>query len=210
MEGVPPAPPVPDVKPGPTGEPPVKYVGQDEFAKVLARLDGLSAAVNRTQDALKQVKPVDQPPVAGETAITAQVAELRKWQATVQEQEKRQKDREALHALKTELVKGGVEPTQSDRFAKLLQLEQTDRIEVDENFRVHFKDGDKRVPAGEWVAAYLQTDDGKILLPPKPSPHVNTGNKVNFAGKVKVTKADLQMGRVSTDDIRSGRVIVED
>jgi hypothetical protein len=157
--------------------------------------------------ALQKPKPAETQPPAPATPdpLTDRVKELESHKAKLVERDTRQREREALQTLEKALVAGGVDPKQAPRFAKLALVEHKDKIIVDDDFNVGFKEADdKTTPLTTWVNAFLQTEDGKVFLPPVQNPSVKTGNVTAHSGKTKLTKAQIAAGEFDPKRLRAG------
>ena len=187
---------------------------------LLKRLDGQSATISRMQknverlekgleaEAAKGKKPAE-PPV-----IAEQMRELQEQQQVLLERDRRQRERQAKQEIVSVLLDAGVHPEDASDHAELLMLRNGPRIEVDDNFQATFDDGGTRMSLRDWTKAFLATDRGRRLLPPKKNPSTAgvpvpaTSEPAN--GKRKATRADLLAGKVLPEDIRSGKVVIED
>jgi hypothetical protein len=198
------APVVPDstLKPGsPDGKgnaPDAVQELKDTLAKLAERVQDQSRIIANLQ---KAPKPE---PAKVEDPLTERVKQLETKQAKVDEREKTQRKREALQKLESALVENGVDPKQAPRFAQLTYLEHESAIVVDDNFNVSYREAeDKTAALNTWVQAFLQTEAGKVYLPPVRNPSVKTGAAAS--GKTKLTKAELQAGSYDTAKLKAGQ-----
>lgn len=178
-------------------------------AKFQERLDGQSKVIASLE---KQIKK--QEPNKDTDPLTERVKALESTQKRVDEREAKQKEREVLAQIERGFIDAEVEPAQARRLAKLVYVEQQNNIAFDEeNFVPMIKDGDKQVSIPAWLGAYLQTNDGKALLPARRNPtssSLNGGRPVGMSnpGARRVTPEDLARGRVSPEDLKEGKVVV--
>jgi hypothetical protein len=92
-------------------------------------------------------------------------------------------------------------------------LRNNSRIEVDDDFRASIEDSGDRIPLRDWVKTFLSTDRGRRLLPAKKNPStagVPSTTAEPPGSKRKVTRADMLAGKVTTEEIRKGRVVIID
>ena len=209
-----PAPSVPPAEPN-KGQPPVadpgknasEFVAREDFDKLRERLDAQSAIIEKLR---KQPEKKDDPPKPD--TLTDRVKALEERDAKLQAREAKLKDREIHSKLKTALVDGGVDPKHAERFAKLLKVEQDSKIHADDELNVTYAEAEgKTVPLSDWVNAYLQTDEGKALMPPKRNPTSDglNGGAAPVAGVRYVSREDMAAGRVNTADVLTGKVLVK-
>ncbi len=138
---------------------------EDRFSKLEQQLNGLSATLRQVN---KQVKPpVEKKESEEDRTLTARVA-------ATEEREKKVRQREQFNALNGALQDNGIHKDQAPRFAKMILGEESDNIEMDESDplipRVLYKESDeKKTPVNEWMKAYLASDKGSWMKPPKPT-----------------------------------------
>lgn len=201
----------PKVVPAGSGDGP-KYLTVDEAQKLIARLDGQSKVIASLEKQIKTPEPETQKPV--DESLSKRVKELEAENKRVVERETRQREREAVSHIADALINKGADPEFARRQAKLVYSENKDKIAtMDDDATPAVKDGDKVIAVSEWMEAYLQTNEGRPLLPPKRNPTSNglNGRSEPVANNVRrVTSADIAAGRVSTKDLREGKVHVVD
>lgn len=185
-----------------------QYVAVEDYEKLVERVNSQSAIIEKLRkEPAKKDDPVKPP-----DTLTDRVKALEVRDEKLLVRETKLKEREIRSKLKSALVEGGVDPKHADRFAKLLHVEQSDKIQVDDELNVTYAESaDKSVPLTEWVPAYLQTDEGKALMPPKRNPTSDglNGSEASTPGVRYVSREDMAAGRVSTADVLAGKVQVK-
>ncbi|MCX7806598.1 MAG: hypothetical protein N3A38_15650 [Planctomycetota bacterium] len=185
------------------------------------RIAGISAVLGRLQATVERLakiggNPDGKPDGKSTEPLTQKVQELETRVRELSAKEERLREQAAVATVARSLREHGVSDALAERYARLLvRVEQAGRIKADDNgnggFRVEVLDGDGLpVSVDKWIAAYLQTDEGRALLPHRQQPMLGGAPYTQAPGARVVTREDLAMGRVSREDILKGRVrIVE-
>lgn len=199
---VPTAPPIvpePAQKPEPT------------MADILKRLDGQSQTIARLEKELKDSRKVIEPVAPKDPkalSVEERVKELESRAEQLTAREKRQKESAAKSAVVNALVQAGCDPELSEHFyAPALLLNQAEKVVVEDdgkgNFVSRYSEGNDSAPRGlaDWIAnTYLQTDQGRKLLPVRMNPtgaglKPGAGNPAPQGQKV-LTMQDMLKGNV--------------
>lgn len=171
----PPAAPVP----ASTTPPAQQYVSAEDFKKYQESLDSriqsISGQIGVVVNATKVSKKSDSQPPENPT-LTEQVKVL-------QDRDKAQREREKLTVITDALKNGGVPAAKATREARLILMDHGDKIQVDDKFNVVYRESeDKSTDASGWIGAYLKTDEGKMLVPPKATIDAGGGGKGSGEG----------------------------
>jgi hypothetical protein len=187
----------------------------EQMAALLERLDKQSAVINRLQKAYEKlsvapVKEKDEKPVDGKAN---EYTQLVKDMAELKAKEARAQARAAKTSIKAELMKAGLHDAFIDDQTDILHVRNADRIKVDDEGNATFDDGVEAVPLSTWVQSYVQSDKGRAYLKPKANPSVQGMGRsqhpsAGTLGVRTVTRDDLRQGKVSPDDILSGKAKV--
>ena len=131
-----------------------------------ARLNGLSAALNRLGDEVKGLKKPksDEPPIA-EAQRREEEAKRAK---EAEEALSRAKELCAVSSVRLELQKGGSPPDRIDRLTRLFLAEKQPEVSVEG--KVVVREGDATTPLDKFLPAYLKTPEGAFYLPQKTPP----------------------------------------
>lgn len=172
------------------------------------RMDGQSATIKRLEKQLKKDEPAPAPKPAD---LDGRVKELEKEAEKIARQREVQRQREVRHQLSKALTEHKLDPASADRAARLIQLEHGSSFEVSETddgeFNVAVKESeDVTSPVAKWIAAYLQTDQGRFYLPTHRNPKVPGSPSARTAGKRQVTAAQCAAGEVDPSAIIKGEV----
>lgn len=168
-----------------------------------ARLDGLSATVNRVEKAA--VPKSADPPKADPAGLTEKVQALEKRQAALDERAKQVALREAANQL-------GISGPAQDVLIDRLRARNAQAIIVDESTgAVRMRDQDREVALPDFLRAYLQTDEGKLFIPPKANPQLPAPGGATPGGAVtRVTRADVRNGKVDFTKFKPGTIEIVD
>jgi len=174
------------------------------------RLDKFEAAARAIPDIDEHLTSSGAKPKQQSPAAPKEDQSLRERLERIEARERSQKEREKLSAIKTALEQHDVDGPAAARLARLIAIEQADRISVDDNLSVSVDDAGNTRSVGEWIRDYLQTDDGKVLIPPKRTTRNNSSAQSSGSGtgKTKISVADF--GRLSLADIQSGKFEISD
>lgn len=135
-----------------------------QLAELSEKYEKLNFAKLRIE-AKAEKKEAKQESSAEDQTLTARVKAIAEREAMVRK-------REQFTAIQGALIQEGVSKDQAPRFAKLVMIEEGDKLEMDESDplqpRILYKESDeKKSSVGDWMKAYLSTDKGAWMKPPK-------------------------------------------
>lgn len=162
-----------------------------QIADLTKKIDGVNLAKNRIE--AKAEKKAEKDPE--DATLTARVKAAETREANVRK-------REQFNAIHSALLGNGIHKEKASRFAKLVMMEEADKIEMDETDplqpRVLYKESeDKKTPLNEWIKAYLESDKGNWMKPDRAtatSPGLDKQSNTNqmAAGFAPKTKAEAR------------------
>jgi hypothetical protein len=128
---------------------------------------------------------------------------------------KREREQDRLEritdSLSIELAKRGVDAKRAAREAKLLKMEHGDKLTLDDSRQVIFRHSDtQETPLSTWLDAWLQSDEGRFILPSKAtprSPGIVPGRPVSSNAQTVQLSGSVLRG-VNPADIVSGKIVV--
>lgn len=152
--------------PAPTDGP--KYATEEQLGKVLERLD----AQSRILAGLEKGKPAPAPAPDPKPTPKEPDPALAERVKAVEERETKQREVMRRNSVKAAALTKGIPDKHADRFARIVLAEHGDKVFVDEEYNVHYRDSEtKTTPITDWVGAYLQTEDGQVFKPVKQAPN---------------------------------------
>jgi DNA repair exonuclease SbcCD ATPase subunit len=168
------------------------------------RLDRLEKAAMAVPDIEAHITAKD--PEPKKERVQPQQAEVDKGllerMERLERREAEAQRRDRLSAIRGALEENGLDANRARRFSHVIDREQSDRIAVGDDGRVAIQDGEGQVGIGDWMKAYLQTDDGRVFLPPKQASTTRVNGSATATGKKVISAAEY--GALSLEEISSG------
>jgi hypothetical protein len=173
------------------------------------RLDKFEAAARAVPDIDEHLTSNGAKPRQQSQAAPQEDQSLRERLERIEARERSQKEREKISAIKSALEQHDVDGQAASRLARLIAIEQADRIEVDDDLRVTVDDAGNPRAVSEWMRDYLQTDDGRLLIPAKRATRSNAApaQTVSNPGVQKLSR--MEYGKLTLEQLRSGRYEME-
>ena len=145
-----------------------EVVTLDQHNELKAELAKATAAINALQ-AQKRTEAKTEPAKVEKPESDPALAERVK---AVEERETKQREVMRRNSVKAAALTKGIPDKHADRFARIVLAEHGDKVFVDEEYNVHYRDSEtKTTPITDWVGAYLQTEDGQVFKPVKQAPN---------------------------------------
>jgi len=114
------------------------------------------------------------------------------------------KQRDRVAAIRGALEENGLDANRARRFAHVIDREQNERLAVDDEGIVTIQDGETVSGVNDWMRAYLQTEEGRVFLPPKKMTSTKVASDSGSgSGTKKVSAAEY--GRLTIEQIQSGQ-----
>lgn len=146
-----------------------QYVTADQFqafqADIAKRFDGQSGVLGTLSGTLEKLKPalekIGTPATPPPDTLTTRVAQL-------ETEKKAHAESVRSFAIKTALTENGIPAARAEREARILLLDHGDKITVAPDLKtVLYRESDtQNTPVATWISAWMQTDEGKAILPP--------------------------------------------
>lgn len=196
-----------------------------KFEKLEKQAQGQSAMlrkVNETLEALAKKKdepPADEKPKGPMAAKLAEIDAIKKDLAEergrTQEKLARARMTALMRSVEGQISASGVKPGLAKMASEMVAARIKDRLTFDDSTGEDvaiIKDGDELTTVHEYVSRYLDSDEGKDLLPEKDKPNLSgllgKGSARMPGSKVRVSQADLLSGRFSMEDVIAGKVVL--
>jgi len=184
------------------------------------QMEAQSAIIRRLSERLEKQEKEKQPEkkVGPISQMNEQIALLKGQMEAERQKAERARIASATQSIRTTLTENGVDTA----LAKMASEAILNRIKPSLQFQDDgtgadvpvVVDGESATTLSEYMAAYVQSDEGKAMIPTKPAPSLfgvpRNGNSNPLAGKIRVTQQDLREGRVKTSDVLAGKVVVID
>jgi len=172
------------------------------LSSAVSRMDGMSRKVGalevQVKKASEQTKtPAQEASKPKDTGITAERRELEQLKAELNRDK-------VLTSLESALSKVGA--LRPDKFVEVVEKDLGDRIKVDGR-HVVIEDGGENVSVLDYVQAYVKTDAGSWMIPPKQAGTQSLTSTTTEASRKKVTIDDLN--RMSPDELKNGSFDVQ-
>jgi hypothetical protein len=185
------------------------------------QLEAQSAIIRRLTEKMERVaEPKEEKarPKGPISTLSEQMAQVQKQLADERARTEKARIASAQKDIRAHLSEAGIDPALARMASETLLNRVRQNLQfVDDGTGsdvavIAHEDGSTRT-LGDYMAEFVQSDEGKAMAPGKPAPTLNgmprsTNNA--FLGKQRVTKADLLSGRVKTSDILAGKVVVVD
>jgi len=183
------------------------------------QLESQSAVIRRLSERLEKQEKEKQPePKKGPiSTMNEEIAKLRGHVEAERQKAERARIASATQSIRTTLTENGVETP----LAKMVSEAILNRIRPGLQFQDDgtgadvpvVTDGENITTLMEYMTSFLQSDEGKAMIPQKPAPSlfgVPRGTSAPLAGKIRATQADLREGRIKTSDVLAGKVVIVD
>lgn len=147
----------------PEAEETPQYATKEEIQQMAAKMDKLFGTLGSVLEKVSGAK--------GKKQEEEKDATLTERIKKIEAREEAVRHRSARDLIASALVATGVDAAVAAKQAKYLYSVEFDgKVRVDDDGAAFFADGDREVSITDHVKAYLQTEDGKWLLPAKRPP----------------------------------------
>lgn len=197
-----------------------------ETDKLQKQLQGQSAVIRRLTEALEKLekgaveaaKPEEKP----KGPLAAKLAELDAFKAGALEEKKqaeakleRSRMRGLRESIQRQIAEAGADPVLSKVAMEALVSRVSGKVVFADNDgeeTVSIRDGEDTHPLSDFIAGFMATDEGKSLIPQKAAPSLSglVKSPAGSSAKTRISKADLQAGRFTLEDVVAGRAVVID
>lgn len=210
--------------PQPDSESPPKYVTAELLNDTLSKFaSDTKAAIGRlakTVEGLQvpqpQPKDEEDEPVESDAdtpSIKAARAKLRRKESALMKQAEVTRLAAIRNTINAKLHTSGVNPALLNIATDGIIARNRDKIIVetdefgDQSFMIN--SGTETSMLSDFLDEYLKSDLGKALLLPKNPPNLPTIGGVVKSGRIKITTAEANSGRISPKDLASGKYEIE-
>lgn len=199
--------------------------------------DGQSAVINRLQREIKALQSrgtqteteSDEGTQEGETREAGdkkykspymrQLQELREFKASVENERASMLQETLVQNLLFGMTVKGVDAKLATLVAESLKGRVGTKVAMEKDHLgrsflvVKGENEEENVPVEKWLDAFMQSDEGKSLLPKEPNPSLRglPGRRGGSTeGKIRITKDDLRSGRFDMEAMKAGKIVVQE